>query len=60
MSEEDFKDPSYRQYYGNNYNKPLRNFKNTKNVLNDNLCKNIQTHIWTGSVLTSSYRKPAT
>ena len=32
MSEEDFKkyETSYRQYYGSNYNKALRNLKNTK------------------------------
>ena len=32
MSEEDFKkyETSYRQYYGPNYNKALRNLKNTK------------------------------
>ena len=32
MSEEDFTkyETSYRQYYGSNYNKALRNLKNTK------------------------------
>ena len=32
MSEEDFKkyEPSYRQYYGSNYNKALRNLKKNK------------------------------
>ena len=32
MSEEDFQkyETSYRQYYGSNYNKALRNLKNTK------------------------------
>ena len=35
MSEGDFKkyETSYRQYYGSNYNKALRNLKNTKKRL---------------------------
>ena len=35
MSEEDFKkyERAYRQYYGDNYNKSLRNMKQTKNRL---------------------------
>ena len=58
MSEEDFKkyETSYRQYYGPNYNKALRNLKSTKNVWNDNSLNNTRTLIWIGSGLTSSYK----
>ena len=58
MSEEDFKkyETSYRQYFGPNYNKALRNLKSTKNVWNDNSLNNTRTLIWIGSGLTSSYK----
>ena len=61
MSEEDFKyETSYRQYYGKDYDKALNNLRTTKKRLKDEFEKNILTHIWTGSGLTSSYRKPVT
>ena len=62
MTEEDFRkyETSYRQYYGSNYNKALRNLKNTKKRMQRHSSDNIRTLIWIDSSLTSSYQKPAT
>ena len=61
MSEEDFKkyETSYRQYYGSNYNKALRNLKNTKKRMERQFVQKYP-NVWIGSDLTSSYRKPVT
>ena len=62
MSEEDFKkyETSYRQYYGSNYNKALRNLKNTKKQMERQFIQQYPNAHLDRFKLKSSYQKPAT